>query len=130
MRKYKSGIEIRDKLLMFHLEGLLEIIKLIEIKSIPDNVNIIGTSYFFNNRTLFKMGFEVAKPTVFYRINLFVNFIDLCWMYSVSQGKPSIPKIWNAKNAKISGAKLIENKKAIEAIYMKMKTKENKNNVL
>ena len=82
-----------------------------------EKVNIVGTSYFFNNRTLYKMGFEVEDPSLFYRLNLIANFIDLFWMYSLSQGKLSIPKIWNAKNAKISGAKLIERKKMIEELY-------------
>jgi hypothetical protein len=51
MRKYRAGIEIRTKLLIYHIEGLIKIIKLIENKSIPKTVNIVGTSYFFNDRT-------------------------------------------------------------------------------
>jgi len=123
MRKYKSGIELRNKLLTYQLEGLTNLIQLIENKNIPETVNIVGTSYFFNNRTLQKMGFEIVNPSLFYRLNLFVNFIDLIWMYSLSQGKFSIPKIWNAKKASISGTKLIESKKAIEDLYDKMKRK-------
>ena len=69
------------------------------------------------------MGFEVEDPSLFHRVNLIANFIDLSWMYSLSKGKPSIPKIWNAKNAKISGAKLIEKKKMIEELYEKLKRK-------
>lgn len=121
MRKYRAGIEIRTKLLLYHIEGLIKIIQLIEKKSIPETVNIVGTSYFFNDRTLSKMGFETVNPSLFYRLNLFINFIDLIWMYSLSQGKLSIPKLWNAKKASISGAKLIENKKIIEDLYDKMK---------
>ena len=83
----------------------------------------VGTSYFFNNRTLHRMGFEIIHPSLFYRLNLFINFIDLIWMYSLSQGKLLIPKIWNAKKASISGAKLIESKKVIEDLYDKMKKK-------
>ena len=123
MRKYKSGIEMRNRLLIFHLEGLIYIIRQIENNSISEKVNIVGTSYFFNNRTLHKMGFEVENPSLFYRLNLIANFIDLSWMYSLSKGKLSIPKIWNAKNAKISGAKLIEKKKMIEELYEKLKRK-------
>jgi hypothetical protein len=123
MTQYKAGIEMRNRLLIYQLEGLLNLIKLIENRSVPETVTIVGTSYFFNNRTLHKMGFDAENPTLFYRLNLFVNFIDLFWMYSIAQGKPSIPKIWNAKNAKISGVKLIESKKVIEALYDKMKTK-------
>ena len=127
MRKYGAGIELKTKLLMFHLEGLLKIIQLIEDKNIPETVNIIGTSYFFNDRTTQKIGFEIVKPSLFYRINLLINFIDLIWMYSLSQRKFSIPKLWNAKKASISGAKLIESKKLLEELYEKMKTKSNHN---
>ncbi|HEY4619197.1 MAG TPA: hypothetical protein VIH09_13480 [Flavobacterium sp.] len=121
MRVYKSGIEMRNRLLIYHLEGLINLIQLIENKSIPETVNIVGTSYFFNSRTLHKMGFEIINPSLFYRLNLFVNFIDLIWMYSLSQGKLSIPKVWNAKKARITGVKLIESKKRIEELYNKMK---------
>lgn len=123
MRKYKTGIEIRNRLLIYQLEGLINLINLIEHKSIPETVRIVGTSYFFNNRTLNKLGFDIENPSLFYRINLFVNFIDLFWMYSLSQGKRSIPKIWHVKKAKITGLKLTESKKAIEALYEKMKLK-------
>jgi hypothetical protein len=97
MRTYKSGIALRNKLLIYHLEGLLNIIQLIENKTIPETANIVGTSYFFNNRTLHKMGFEIINPSLFYRINLFVYFIDLIWMYSLAKGKFAMPKLWNAK---------------------------------
>lgn len=123
MRKYKLGIEMRNKLLFYHLEGLMNLIQLIENKSIPETVNIVGTSYFFNERTLSKMGFENVNPSLFYKLNLFINYIDLIWMYSISQGKLSIPKLWNAKKASISGTKLIENKKFIENLYDKIKSR-------
>lgn len=123
MRKYKAGIELRNALLMYHLQGLLSIIQLMENKNIPEKVNIIGTSYFFNNRTLSKFGFEIVNPSLFYRLNLFVNFIDLFWMYSLSQGKCSIPKIWNTQKASITGIKLVESKNRLKVIYDKMKIK-------
>jgi hypothetical protein len=47
LRKYKAGTTLRNSIMMYHLEGLLNIISLIENKRIPDSVNIIGTSYFF-----------------------------------------------------------------------------------
>ena len=123
MRRYRAGIEIRYKLLLYHIEGLIKIIELIEKKSIPETVSIVGTSYFFNDRTLSKMGFEIVNPSIFYRLNLFINFIDLIWMYSLSQGKLSIPNLWKAKKASISGDELIEGKKVIEDLYDKMKNR-------
>jgi len=123
MRNYKSGINLRNRLLLYHIEGLFKIIQLIENKNIPETVNVVGTSYFFNDRTLSKMGFEIVKPTLLYRLNLFMNFIDIIWMYSLAQGKLSIPKLWKAKKASISGTKLIENKKLIEEIYTLIRRK-------
>ena len=63
IRKYKSRIERRNRLLIFYLERLIYIIKQIENKSITEKVNIVGKSYFFNNRTLYKMGFKVENPS-------------------------------------------------------------------
>jgi hypothetical protein len=120
MRKYKAGTEVKNRLLVYHLEGLLNIIGQLENNSIPKTVSISGTSYFFNERTLNKFGFELRKPSLFYRINLFANLIDLIWMYSLSQGRLSIPKLWKANKASISGSKLMESKDIIEGLYKKI----------
>ena len=73
MRKYSPGIEIRNRLLLFQLEGLKNIIQLIEDKAVPESEAIVGTSYFFSDRTVQKIGLELIEPPLFYRINLFVN---------------------------------------------------------
>ena len=123
MRNYKSGVELRNRLLLFQLEGLKKIIQLIEDKAVPESVNIVGTSYFFSDRTAKKIGFELIDPSLFYRINLFANFLDLVWMYSLSQGKWAIPKVWKAKKVQITGQKLLENKGQLEALYDKLSSK-------
>lgn len=123
MRKFKSGNEFRNRILLYHLEGLMNIIKELEKGSIPESVHIVGTSYFFNTRTLNKFGFKLTQPSLFYRFNLLSNFIDLLWMYSVSQGKFSITKLWKANKASIDGGKLIESKEIIIDLYNKLKTK-------
>ena len=123
MRKYKSGIEMRNRLLLFQLEGLKNIIQLIEDKAVPESVTIVGTSYFFSDRTVQKIGFELIEPSLFYRINLFANILDLVWMYSLAQGKWAIPKVWQAKKVQITGQKLVEHKVQLEALYDKLNSK-------
>jgi len=123
MRKFKIGVETRNRILTYHLEGLLNIIAQIENGAIPKSVIISGTSYFFNKRTLNKLGFELQKPSMFYRINLLLNFIDLIWMYSIAQGHFSIPKIWTANMASIEGGILVDHKDMIEALYRKLTIK-------
>jgi len=66
------------------------------------------------------MGFETEQPTLFYRLNLFVNFIDLFWMYSLSKGKISTPKVWEANKLSITGSKLVENKNLLLQLHEKM----------
>ena len=123
LRNIKSGTPLRNRIMLYHLEGLLKIINLIEDKKIPGSVNIIGTSYFFNDRTLKNLGFELEKATLFYRINLIINFIDLFWMFSLSKGKLSMPSVWDAKKASIIGDKLIAQKMKLENLYSVLKAK-------
>lgn len=124
MRKYKPGIPLRNRLLMYHLEGLLQLIAQIENKQIAEQVTIVGTSYFFNNRTLKTLGFQLQQPSAFYRINLWINFIDLFWMYSLAQGKVSVPKVWNAQKASIQGGQLLLQKGKLAALYQQLNQKQ------
>ena len=126
LRKSPSGTPLRNKILLYHLEGLLQLIQLIEEKRIPESVNIVGTSYFFNDRTLLKLGFQIEKASVFYRINLLINGIDLFWMYSLSQGKLAIPTLWNAKKASIQGNQLAQSKPKLHALYQHLQAKKAK----
>jgi hypothetical protein len=120
LRNCKPGIELRNRLLAYHLEGLLELVSLIENKQIPESVTIVGTSYFFNDRTLQKFGFQLENASTFYRANLFINFIDLFWMYSLSRGKVAMPALWEAKKASIQGAALVAQKAKIVTLYGKL----------
>ena len=121
LRNCKPGIELRNRLLAYHLEGLLYLISLIENKQIPESVTLVGTSYFFNDRTLQRLGFQIEKASSVYRANLFINFIDLFWMYSLSRGKVSMPALWEAKKARIQGAALVAQKVNLEVLYGKLK---------
>lgn len=123
MRKFRIGSEIRRSILIYHLEGLLNIINLIESDKIPSTVNIVGTSYFFNERTANKFGFKLVNPSIFYRLNLMVNFIDLFWMYSVAKGRLSIPKIGSANKLEIIGSKLVDKKELIIELHKKLTSK-------
>jgi hypothetical protein len=120
LKNCKPGIELRNRLLAYHLEGLLNLISLIENKQIPESVTIVGTSYFFKDRTLQKLGFQTEKASAYYRANLFLNFIDLFWMYSLSRGKVSMPSLWEAKKARVIGSTLVVQKAKLEALFVKL----------
>jgi hypothetical protein len=126
LTKFKRGVALRNRILTYHLEGLLNIIAQIENEAIPATVNIFGTSYFFKEKTITKFGFRLEEPTLFYRINLLLNFIDLTWMYSLAQGKFAIPTIWQVKKASTTGSELVEKKLIIKALYDRLSEKTEK----
>ncbi len=111
------NISITKSILSFHLEGLLALIDLIEGGEISGNVVISGTTHFINERTIRKLGFSIEDSPPFYILNLYMNFIDLFWMYSLSQSRLAIPRIWKSKMMKITGKDLVSSKEIIRNYY-------------
>jgi len=126
MRKYKAGTEVRTAILMDYLEGLLEIISRVEKGVLPETVSVEGTSYFFSESTAKRLGFEVEQGEGFLKYNLYLNFIDLCWTYSLSQGKFAFPDLKDIKKASTTGKKLVENKDRLIKLYEYLKKKVDK----
>ena len=110
MRKTRRGIRFRKQMLSFFLDGLLRIVERIEASELPESVIIQGNSYFFSGRTARKLGFSLSETSIGVKINLLVNYFDLTWMYSLSQGRISFPKINSVKTAEITGSCLVMNK--------------------
>lgn len=118
MRKYKPGPSTRNAMLYYYLEGMLRIIEKIEQGEIPETVRITGTSYFFNERTAKKFGFSVGPPSLFLRFNIWLNALDLCWMYSLSKGRLAFPDFRSIRNVSADGNTLVAHKSNIEALYL------------
>lgn len=123
MRKYKPGVEVRTAILKYYLEGLLEIVTRVENGQLPNTVSVEGTSYFFSESTAKRLGFEVEPGKGFLKYNLYMNFIDLCWTYSLSQGKFTFPDLKDIKKAHTTGKKLVENKERLTKLYEYLKKK-------
>jgi len=117
MRNTKPGAEWKRKMLSFYVEGLLAIIEKIQNKELPETVKIRGSSYFFTERTAKRLGFEIEKTGWFEKINLFINIIDLAWMFSLTHAKFRLPNLLNTKTAAITGAKLVSNKERLEKLH-------------
>lgn len=126
MKNTKAGIEWRNKILQYFLEGLLEIIDRIESSRLPKDIVIRGSSYFFSERTAKRLGFEIQKTGIFEKINIMLNFLDLMWMYSIAYGKFRIPNVFKVKSAEIEGKRLLLKKTEIENLYHYLKSKNSK----
>lgn len=113
MRKVKPGVEWKKTMLLYYLDGLLEIIRRAEEEEIPNTVEIRGSSYSFSERTAKNLGFEIKKTGSFEKLNLIHNYLDLMWTYSASKGKISFPNLLNIKTATTNGKLLYHQKSKI-----------------
>jgi hypothetical protein len=113
MTNIRPGVRFRNQMLSYFLDGLLGIVDKIEADELSESVIIQGNSYFFNARTARKLGFELSETSVAVRINLLINYFDLTWMYSLSRGRLSFPKIKDVQTGEITGACLVMNKEKL-----------------
>ena len=109
-RGQTSGRSWQNRLLVFYMEGLLQIIKEIEAGDLPATLQVTGCSYFFSQQTAARLGFTTKPTTIYEKLNILINYVDLFWMYSLSKGKISFPDITKTSRATITGANLVENK--------------------
>lgn len=120
MKWADRGLVAQRKMLAYFIEGLLNIITKIEKGEIPETVKVVGTSYFFSERTAKKWGFKMAKPSAAYRLNLIMNGLDLFLLYSYAQNRWVFPKIWEAKKMEALGSDLVANKTYLEGLYNRL----------
>lgn len=125
MTRKRKGVLLRNKILEYYLEGLLEIVRMLEAEELPTTVSVRGSSYFFSEYTVKRLGFELEEVTYVDKINMVINYLDLIWMYSLSKGRLTFPNLKNVKAAAISGADLLERKAQLEQIhgYLKQRNK-------
>lgn len=124
MRKVAPGPRMRKKLLVYYLDGLLEVIRRIESGVLPATIIVRGSSYFFSKRTASKLGFELSPTKASERTNIYLNYFDLVWMYSLSKGRLAFPRVKSVKTASVSGERLLANREQIE--YMRSLLKDRK----
>lgn len=117
MRGTPKGTKWRQRILAYYIEGLLEIVRRIEENQLPNNIKIRGSSYFFSDRTVKRLGFELGAASGVEKFNIFLNYLDLLWMYSAAHGKLTFPNLKNIKTAKISGEDLVGNKDKLLSLY-------------
>lgn len=123
MRWSDRGLKARKKIWSYFLEGLVKIAEDIEAGKLPDTVKVEGTSYFFSVQTAQRLGFSLESPSLAYRFNLIINYVDLWWMYSFAQNRLAFPKVFDARKAVISGKDLLAQKPYFEQLIDRLQVK-------
>ena len=125
MTTTKIGSTWKNKMLFFYLTALLKIIAEIENGTLTNATIIRGSSYFIGERSAKKLGFSVHKTSVVEKINIALNYVDLIWMYSLSNGKVTFPNLSKITTVSITGKELTPRKEAILALANRLEKKTN-----
>lgn len=126
LRGIAPGKELQRTVLAYYLQGLLNIADKVAASENPAAVEIVGTSYFFSDRSVERMGFEVSPGGWFHRINLMFNFLELFLLNSLAAGKVDVPNIFKVKKARMNGERLLEHRQYIQRLYERMATERNR----
>ncbi|RED92994.1 hypothetical protein [Marinoscillum furvescens] len=113
MSHVKPGIAWRNKMLHNYLSALLKIIHQMEHEGLSNHTTIRGSSYFLSQRSGEKLGFKVSNASLLEKLNIALNYLDLIWMYSLTNGKLTFPNLRTISTVSTSGSELITRKQRI-----------------
>lgn len=100
------GAQWQNILLLYYIDGLLQIIHKTRQNEVSQTLEIRGSSYFFSDRTAKRLGFELLETSLFDKLNIIVNYLDLAWMYSLSKGGIHFPALSDIKTVSTTAASL------------------------
>jgi len=103
-----------------YANSCLQIISKIKRGEIPKTVQIVGYSYFFNERTASKLSFKIGKIDVVTKFFFYLNLIEIILLYSFVKGNWEIPKFWEAKLLYTTGEALCKKEEFIEKLLKKL----------
>ena len=118
-RKQKKRITSK-LVLSYFLKGLLKIINQVEKNIISENTVIIGTSYFFNERNMNKLGFTIIKQKKYYYCKFIITYLNIMLKHLLIKHNFSFPNVFRIRTAVITAKKLVENKSNIEKILFRI----------
>lgn len=119
-RTSDAGAHVRTGVLVAYIEALLTLADLLEAGRISPDAEIRGTSYFFDERTATKLGFQIHDPSTPRLAMLWVGLIEISTKLSFARGRLSLAPVWKAKLATIGGAELVGQKPALSALHRRL----------
>ena len=110
------GARAARQVMVWYLEGFLDVAARIERGELPPSIEITGTSWFFRPGTARRLGFEIRPAGFRLRFNLLLNALDLWLTYSFTRGRLALPDILDVKKAVIRGDELVRRRGQISRL--------------
>lgn len=108
-------------MLLFLTEGLINICNDIEYGRLKKIIKLKGNTYYFNPESVTKYGFKYRNMNVFETIMFYINYVELCILYSLYLNKISFIPVKKVKIIFITSDELLKNKNNYLKIYYKLK---------
>lgn len=118
----RGGAAARQ-VMVWYLEGFLDLAARIERGEIPSSIEITGTSWFFRADTARRLGFEIRPAGLRLRLNLVLNALDIWLTYSFTRGRFALPDLLDVKQAVIRGDELVRRKDEISRLRAALERK-------
>ena len=114
-----TGKQRNRYIMQQYIAGLLSLIERHGNRVDRDTI-VRGTSYFVNNRTLAKLGFEIKKTDGMQKLILMLNAVNLFISYSIAKNKLAFPKLNQTKTVEIKLSTLTKKKGYLEELNRKV----------
>ena len=75
-----------------------------------------GTSWFFTRSTVERLGFTLQPPTLVGRLVPLIVALDVVLMYSFTQGRPAIPRLFGVRRAVTTGRSLLAHRPTLVSL--------------
>lgn len=86
-------------MLQYYIEGLTKIVEKIKNGELSETSKIKGTSHFMENSIIKKIGFTIVESEPIDKMGFLMDYLDLVWMNSLSNGKIQFPKFSSLKKS-------------------------------
>jgi hypothetical protein len=95
------------------LQGLLNLCEAVERGDLPPETEVVATSYFFSDRTLARLGFEMRRAPSATVQNLALASLNIALRLSFTRGRPTFPDLRRVRQGVTSAGALAQHRATI-----------------
>ncbi|MBL8111279.1 MAG: hypothetical protein JNK60_00220 [Acidobacteria bacterium] len=115
------GCRATRQILGLFLEGFLDIANAVERGEIARDTHIVGTSYFFSEKSAERLGFRLESAGLRLRLVLLVSYAELALLHSFARGRISFPNVLKVRTAVVRGDELLARRDEMRRILGRLR---------